>query len=171
MAQGEGGGAPTKYITTYDKQAYRLSLLGYTDEQLAEFFEVCKDTINEWKKVYPKFSASIKKGKQDADANVAESLYKRATGYSCEETDIKVIEGEIVKTKIRKHYPPDTAAAIIWLKNRQKAKWRDKIDHGLEGGGQDAAPIVIQSTSDIDLTKVPTQVLEALLLSQSNTGK
>lgn len=24
------------------------------------------------------------------------------------------------------HYPPDTTAAIFWLKNRQPAKWRDK---------------------------------------------
>lgn len=29
-------------------------------------------------------------------------------------------------TKITKHYPPDTAAAFIWLKNR--AGWRDKQD-------------------------------------------
>jgi hypothetical protein len=27
-----------------------------------------------------------------------------------------------------KHYPPDTAAAIIWLKNRQPERWRDKIE-------------------------------------------
>jgi len=25
-----------------------------------------------------------------------------------------------------KHYPPDTTAAIFWLKNRQPAKWREK---------------------------------------------
>ncbi len=24
------------------------------------------------------------------------------------------------------HYPPDTAAAFIWLKNRQKQTWRDR---------------------------------------------
>ena len=25
-------------------------------------------------------------------------------------------------------YPPDTTAAIFWLKNRQRATWRDKQD-------------------------------------------
>ena len=38
-----------------------------------------------------------------------------------------------------KHYPPDTTAAIFWLKNRQKSKWRDKQDH--EISGPDGKPI------------------------------
>ena len=34
------------------------------------------------------------------------------------------------------HYPPDTGAAMAWLKNRQKGKWRDKqdIEHSGEVG-------------------------------------
>ena len=29
------------------------------------------------------------------------------------------------------HYPPDTTACIFWLKNRQKAAWRDRqeVEH------------------------------------------
>ena len=45
--------------------------------------------------------------------------------------DIKVVDGIIVKTKLIKHYPPDSTAMIFWLKNRQKEKWRDKHDVGL----------------------------------------
>jgi RNA polymerase-interacting CarD/CdnL/TRCF family regulator len=74
-------GRPTKYNEKYPNQAYKLCLLGATDEELANFFEVCEDTINEWKNVHDEFSVSIKKGKINADANVANSLYKRALGY------------------------------------------------------------------------------------------
>lgn len=37
---------------------------------------------------------------------------------------------ELVVTKeVVKHMPPDTAAAIFWLKNRRPDKWRDKVEN------------------------------------------
>ena len=121
-----GAGAPTKYKEEYNDLAYKFCLLGATDEKLAVFFDVNPDTIHEWKKVHPKFSESIKRGKFVADAEVADSLYQRAKGYSHPEVDIKMFQGDIIETEVTKHYPPDTAAAIIWLKNRQPELWRDK---------------------------------------------
>lgn len=101
-------------------------LLAATDKQLADYFEVAEKTINRWKARYPKFCQSIKAGKEDADADVARSLYHRACGYSHPEEHVSNYQGEITVTPITKHYPPDTAAAFIWLKNR--AGWRDKQD-------------------------------------------
>ncbi|GAB7207355.1 hypothetical protein OS21_38510 [Dickeya oryzae] len=49
-------------------------------------------------------------------------------GYEHEEDDIKAVNGEIVITPTIKRYPPDTTAAIFWLKNRQPKIWRDKQD-------------------------------------------
>lgn len=121
-------GRPTSYKPEYNQQAYKLCLLGHTDAELAAFFEVAESTINLWKLEHPEFSESIKKGKDNADADVAEKLYHRATGYSHPDVDIKMYEGQIIETPLVKHYPPDTAAAIIWLKNRQKAKWRDRFE-------------------------------------------
>lgn len=124
------GGRPTKYKEEYNKQTYKLSLLGATDKELADFFDVNEDTINEWKKVHAKFSESIKKGKAQADANVANRLYQRALGFEHDSEEIKVIsvgkESIIERVPIRKVYPPDPTAAIFWLKNRQPSKWRDK---------------------------------------------
>lgn len=147
-------GAPTKYKSTYNKQAYKLCLLGATDQDLADFFEVCEDTINEWKKVYPLFSVSIKKGKVIADATVAESLYKRANGYSHPDVDIKMFEGQIIQTKLTKHYPPDSTAAIFWMKNRKPKEWRDKqeIDHTTKG----------QSMNGKDLSKLTDEELRVM---------
>ncbi|WP_057380675.1 hypothetical protein [Pseudomonas aeruginosa] len=119
---------PTKYKAEYAEQALKLCRLGAIDAELANFFEVTESTINKWKLDHPIFSESIKKGKEMSDAEVADRLFKRATGYSHPEVDIRVIEGEIVQTPLVKHYPPDTPAAIFWLKNRQRGKWRDKVE-------------------------------------------
>jgi hypothetical protein len=34
----------------------------------------------------------------------------------------------IIQTTVRKFYPPDTTAAIFWLKNRKPEEWRDKTE-------------------------------------------
>ncbi len=128
-------GRPTKFKPEYVEQTYKLCLLGATDTELADFFNVEESTINNWKLANPEFLESIKRGKTLADANVAESLYKRANGYEHPEVDIKMYEGSIIKTDLIKHYPPDTAACFIWLKNRRSSEWRDKheIDHTTKG--------------------------------------
>ncbi|EDQ1733570.1 terminase [Salmonella enterica] len=124
---------PTKYQAAYAEQARKLCLLGYTDAELADFFDVDEATINRWKKEHHEFCESIKKGKSVADGEVAAKLFHRATGYEHPEDDIRAVDGSIVITPTVKHYPPDTTAAIFWLKNRQKNKWRDKQDHELSG--------------------------------------
>lgn len=121
-------GRPSLFKPEYCEQARKLCLLGSTDIEMAGFFEVSEDTIHEWKKVHSNFSESIKKGKAQADANVADRLYQRAMGYEHPEVDIRVVNQEIVKTPITKIYAPDPAAAIFWLKNRQRGKWRDKVE-------------------------------------------
>ncbi|WP_228412518.1 terminase [Chryseobacterium sp. G0240] len=119
-------GAPTKYNPEYNDQVYKICLLGATDKDLADFFNVAESTINNWKKEYPEFLESIKRGKQIADANVADRLYQRALGFEHDSEEIKVIEGDIERVPVRKVYPPDPTSAIFWLKNRQPEKWRDK---------------------------------------------
>lgn len=121
-------GRPTKYRPEYAEQAKHLCRLGATDYELATAFEVDLSTINLWKIRHAAFSEAIKEYKVSADDRVEQSLYKRAMGYSLEETDIKVIDGEIVETTIVKHYPPDSTALIFWLKNRQPDKWRQAPD-------------------------------------------
>ena len=126
-------GRPSKYKPEFTKQAYKLCLLGATDKGLANFFEVSEDTIHEWKKVHPEFSESLKEGKEEADAIVASSLFHRATGYSHKDVDIKIYKGKIITTQLTKHYPPDSTAAIFWLKNRNPKQWRDKqeVEHSI----------------------------------------
>lgn len=133
-------GQSSTYRPEYAEQARKLCLLGATDKELADFFEVTEQTINNWKKEQIEFFESIKKGKDLADADVAERLFNRACGYVAPDVDIKVIDSRIVKTDFLKHYPPDTTAAIFWLKNRQKNKWRDKQEIDLSSPDGSMSP-------------------------------
>jgi len=128
------GGRPSAYKEEYNEKAYKLCLLGATDKQLADFFEVSEQTLNSWKNKHSKFLEALKDGKDEADAKVAQSLYQRANGYSHPEDKIFNNNGEAMIVKTTKHYPPDTTAAIFWLKNRQKVQWRDKHDVEHSGG-------------------------------------
>jgi hypothetical protein len=122
-------GRRSKFKPEYVEQAEKLCKLGATDAEIADFFGVAESTLNLWKKRHPEFSKSLKKGKLEADATVADRLFKRATGYSHQAEKIFNNDGEIVRAEYIKHYPPDTTACIFWLKNRQPDKWRDKVEH------------------------------------------
>jgi hypothetical protein len=130
------GGRPSDYKPEYAEQARKFCLLGATDKDLAEFFDVVESTINKWKLDHPEFSESVKAGKIQADAKVAESLFKRATGYVGTKTVTATDKGIITDIReVNDFVGPDTTAGIFWLKNRQKEKWRDKQDHEHSGPG------------------------------------
>ena len=129
-------GRPTKYEEKYNQQAYKLCLLGATDKEIGDFFEVSEQTINSWKHKYPDFLESIKKGKTIADMNVSERFYEKAKGCKVIKTKIEVdSDGDLIRKTVEEtEIPPDTAAGFIWLKNRQPKKWRDK--HEIEHSGE-----------------------------------
>lgn len=122
-------GRPTKYRSEYAEQAHKLTLLGFTDEKMADFFEVEVRTIYRWKAEHDQFCQAVKAGKDDADATVASTLYRSALGGGTvtevkEETDA---EGNVVHRKTVKELPANVTAQIFWLKNRQPHAWRDKV--------------------------------------------
>lgn len=132
------GGRPSKYNSAFNDQAFKLSLLGATDKEIADFFEVAEDTIHEWKKVYPKFSESIKDGKTKADSQVAQKLYDRAMGAEYTEQQAfklrnqsasGVFTEEVKLVDVKRVVPPDTQAISLWLRNRKSSKWQEKTVH------------------------------------------
>ena len=129
------GGRPTGYRSDYARMAYRHCLLGSTDKQLADLFGVSPRTIDLWKKRHPEFLRSLKKGRNEADALVAEHLYKRACGFTRKAVKIFNDGGEPLVVPYTEYFPPDTTAAIFWLKNRQPARWRDKQQHDVSVTG------------------------------------
>ena len=95
----------------------RLLLLGATNAELAEAFGVSEFAIELWYRTKPEFAKALRAGKIEADAEVAARLYERAKGYD----------------RKGKHYPPDTAAASLWLRNRRPRDWRERADSTVTG--------------------------------------
>ena len=124
------GGRPTKWTKDIKRQCELMAKRGWTDEQMAELLGISRDTFSNWKKRYPKFFNALKDWKDEADRKVERCLYERACGFSCPEDKVFNHNGNPLVVPTIKHYPPDTTAAIFWLKNRKSDEWRDKREHG-----------------------------------------
>lgn len=98
---------------------------GLTNEQIASNMDIVVSTLWEWRKKSPKISNALKIGKDEADIQVENALYKAA------------LEG-------------NTTAMIFWLKNRRSKEWRDKIQQEITT--ESAVKLVIDNNelSDTD---------------------
>lgn len=98
---------------------------GLTNEQIAENMQISVVTLWEWRKKSIKISNALKIGKEEADLNVENALYKEA------------LKG-------------NTTAIIFWLKNRKSKEWRDKIQQEITT--ESAVKLVIDNNelSDTD---------------------
>ena len=125
-------GRPSSYEPRFADMAFKLCLLGATDAEMADIFGVTVATLNNWKDDHPEFFESLTRGKHEADAEVAHSLFKRATGYTAKKTVTATFEGVVSDVReVNEYVGPDTNAASLWLRNRQPGKWRDKqvVEH------------------------------------------
>ena len=129
----EKKGRPSKFEQVKD-MLFKMATYGMTDKQMADVVGVTEQTINNWKLSNKEFFESLKSEKAIADAKVERSLFERATGYSHAEDKIFNDNGTPLVVPTTKHYPPDTTAAIFWLKNRKPKEWRDKQDIEHSGG-------------------------------------
>lgn len=109
--------------------------LGATDTQIAEMLCVNVNVVDYWKKHRPEFKAALKRGKKTPDDMVEHSLLERAIGYSHPDVHITQYKGQVIKVPYIKHYPPDTAACIVWLRNRRREEWSDTMLHRHEHTG------------------------------------
>lgn len=136
------GGRPTKYDPEFCKVAFEMATQGSTDLEMADALGVHVVTLWRWKTEHEEFRKATALGKEAADDRVEASLYHRAIGYSHDAVKMFMPAGaeKPVIAQYREHYPPDTAAASLWLRNRRSDKWRDKIEHT----GPDGGPMVVE---------------------------
>ncbi|EGR1391765.1 hypothetical protein ACCF70_000685 [Vibrio parahaemolyticus] len=130
MSAPQGNTNNCKYKLEYAHQAYKLCLIGARDQDLADFFEVHRDTIFNWVNLYPVFAEARKRGKMRADAEVAYQLFKRATGTSVRKEKV-LSSGETVA--YQEELPPDIRAMEFWLKYRSRSNWNPSQQVELSG--------------------------------------
>jgi len=152
-------GRPSKF----EKVAPKIKLLsrrGFTDAEIAQLLDVTQRTLDNWKKRHDSFFRSLNDWKKLPDKQVERSLFERACGYSHPETKVFTYNGKILTYEVIKHYPPDPTSMIFWLKNRQRARWRDKIDHDISGdigikGLSEALSLAEKSSGVIPIEDAP----------------
>ena len=109
---------------------------GLTDEQIFKNLGIGRDSFYRYKDKYSEFSDALKKGKEVADIEVENALFKRAIGYKYKEVikEVKEIDGKksTYEKEVIKEMPGDVGAQIFWLKNRKSSKWKDKQDIDIE---------------------------------------
>jgi hypothetical protein len=119
---------PSTYRADYPQMALGYCLLGATNRQLAELFNVTPQTVDNWMNAHSEFAEAIEEGRTKADLFVAQSLYRRACGYTerirtvVRETRTVPGKEPIVverETETAVHVPADPTAAARWLHLRQ----------------------------------------------------
>lgn len=118
-------GRPTKFKEEYVEQVYNLCLLGKTNEEIANIFEVSTVTLHSWMNLHPEFLNAIKRGKDIADCEVVNSLRKEALNGN-------------------------PTACIFWLKNRQPKNWRDRKEIAVDAVDSPFGRFVTSDTQDGD---------------------
>jgi len=119
-----GCGGKTKYRPAYVAITRNLCARGLTDADIADILEVAESTLHAWKLKHEEFAEALKRTKDEANAIVEASLYKRANGFYYETE--RVTHGH--KVVVREYALPDVGAQRLWLQNRMPEVYRDQKD-------------------------------------------
>ena len=114
----------SKYFTHVEPYLDKIAgwaMSGLSDEQIASNLNINRCSLYEYKKKYPEFAEVLRRGKDEADMAVVNSLYRSATGFTYYEETTNTI-GDVVV--IQKYAKPNTTAIIFWLKNRMGEQWK-----------------------------------------------
>jgi hypothetical protein len=111
-------GRPSKLDKIDLVEVEKLAALGLTDKEIADWFNICRATLSNYKAQNQEFLDTIKKGKIKADANVTRSLYNKA------------LNG-------------DVTAQIFWLSNRRDGWYKNGKPHPGELHTNEIPEIVI----------------------------
>jgi hypothetical protein len=156
MARNEkNAGRKTTYQPDYPERAERYcARYGFKDEELAKEFGVSVESINGWKRKYPKFKKAVSAGKEMNSLEIEHNLRRLAAPHD-EVTLIEELKGRgkdkklvVVGRKTKKNVVCEGAAFRILAADDPK-RYGNKIDLG----GQMDNPVVITNPERIEELK------------------
>ncbi len=148
--------------TEYDEKrhvtlAKWLTAAGYNKQHIAGIIGVSVETMWRWERKYPVFCKAFEWGASQANSEAAIGLHERACGYERMEIEVREehdadgnLTGKTVK-KTKRFIPPDTAAAIAWLRNRDPEHFADVQKHG--GPNGEPLPVVPLTLNIVECLK------------------
>ena len=120
------GDRPDVYKPENAEIARKFCLLGDTNDDLAERFEVSREVIDTWIATIPAFADALYQGRDGADEAVMAALLARATGMALKVTKVFLHNGEPVAVQSIRYLPPDAYARRFLLRNRLLRQSRAK---------------------------------------------
>lgn len=125
----------TEGLQIFDKMEYKdeflvqiekLTLCGFDIGAIADFYLTTKEIVFGWIEQSPELNTAIANARIMADSEVANSLFRKATGFTIKEQKVFISDGTPITVEVDKYFPPDTLAAKYWLNNRQPELWKEK---------------------------------------------
>ena len=112
------------------EQVYHMVRKGWEDDDIADALHIHIDTLRVYKLIEP-FKTFYNEGLQAAVARVERSLFERANGFEHPEEVVFQYQGEVIRAKTTKKYPPDFQSMSKFLNNKAPDKWSDKGNSGV----------------------------------------
>jgi len=107
-----GSHPPPPYRPEYAERVAQMAKHGATRSEIMEMLGISSNVLILWSTIFPEFSAALQANDEMRTRRVEDSLYQRACGFKYEE----------------EYYPPDVAAARIWLEQKDPENWRPVRD-------------------------------------------
>lgn len=132
---------------------------GLTLDQIARNLSVSIATLHVYRAKHQEISDALKRGREEADVEVENALFKRAIGYRYDEVTyepaIDPASGEprmAESKRVTKEVHGDVTAQIYWLKNRRPEQWRDRRettpDESEDNGNVDQLTEAIRNSAE-----------------------
>lgn len=120
------GNLPT--VIVYNEEShpiriYKLCVLGLKKKDIAMALGITPITLSKWVQTHPSVAKAMAEGSLVCQANVAEAVYKRAVGFTKTIEEVRVVQGEVLRVKVQKYFPPNMQAAVYFLNNRAPNYW------------------------------------------------
>mgnify|MGYP002622856133 CR=1 FL=1 len=129
-------GRKSKFAPIMEKleDVYKLVKFGFTDEQIANFLDIRRSTLDSYKKRNKAFSDTVAALKTGADLEVLDSLFSQTKDRFITEETITAIIGTDGKptgmkeiTKRKKFVRASDACIRLWVMNRLSDMFKEKL--------------------------------------------
>lgn len=144
---------------------------GETDATAARIGGISPQTFCEWKNRHPEFLESVKKAEQAFEewqlsgilADAKKSLKTLICGMEYEEVRTEYEPDANGDPKVKrqsrttKRVPPNAAAIIFALTNRDPDNWKNRLNNEISG------KVETESKADVSLANVPDELLQQVI--------